>query len=127
MMAAAAPDFTTLVERRWAPMLQDPEDSGCLWETFLGDDIDSRCHPWSGAPAALVWDLLLGVSNPPEHPEVFLVRPAVDQLERAAGRVHSAAGWVDVSWEHVDGRPVVKAEASEGCEVEVYVRSSRDA
>ncbi len=36
------------VERLWQPMIDAGATS--LWESFNGDELDSRCHPWSGAP-----------------------------------------------------------------------------
>lgn len=36
------------MQRLWQPMIDAGATS--LWESFNGDDLDSRCHPWSGAP-----------------------------------------------------------------------------
>lgn len=37
-----------LIKREWKPMVDDGATT--TWEGFLGDALDSRCHPWSTAP-----------------------------------------------------------------------------
>ncbi len=46
------------VKRLWQPMLDAGATS--MWETFAGDDLDSRCHPWSGTPIDAVLHGVLG-------------------------------------------------------------------
>jgi len=38
----------TLIAREWGPMIE--AGATTTWETFLGDEKDSLCHPWSTAP-----------------------------------------------------------------------------
>jgi hypothetical protein len=37
-----------LIKRDWGAMLD--RGASTTWETFLGDERDSLCHPWSTAP-----------------------------------------------------------------------------
>ena len=37
-----------LIAREWGPMIK--AGATTTWETFLGDEKDSLCHPWSTAP-----------------------------------------------------------------------------
>lgn len=43
-----------LIKREWKPML----DAGATttWEGFLGDELDTLCHPWSTAPLLFMLD-----------------------------------------------------------------------
>jgi alpha-L-rhamnosidase len=41
-------DAIALIKREWRPMLE--RDATTTWEGFLGDELDSLCHPWSTAP-----------------------------------------------------------------------------
>jgi len=47
------------VRKLWRPMLEQGATS--LWETFAGDELDSRCHPWSAAPVDVVVHGLFGL------------------------------------------------------------------
>ena len=38
----------SLIQREWKPMID--HGATTTWEGFLGDHLDSRCHPWSTAP-----------------------------------------------------------------------------
>ncbi|HEV7302473.1 MAG TPA: hypothetical protein VGN72_24250 [Tepidisphaeraceae bacterium] len=57
--------------KRYRPMLDAGATS--LWESFAGDALDSRCHPWSAAPI----DVALGSFAARETPE-----PLKDVLAR---------------------------------------------
>ena len=41
-----------LVEREWGKMLAGGATT--TWETFLGNEKDSLCHPWGISPALLL-------------------------------------------------------------------------
>lgn len=47
------------VRELWRPMLD--QGASALWETFAGDELDSRCHPWSAAPIDVVFHGLFGL------------------------------------------------------------------
>jgi alpha-L-rhamnosidase len=47
-MAGLEQEARALVVREWGPMLD--RDATTTWEGFLGDELDSLCHPWSTAP-----------------------------------------------------------------------------
>jgi len=52
-----------VIRERWGRMTQ--ADASCTWETFAGDELDSRCHPWSAAPLAyLLRHRLVTLSSP---------------------------------------------------------------
>lgn len=64
------------MEERWGPMLA--EGATAMWETFAGDALDSRCHPWSGAPIDAVLSGVLGlsiVSRSPGEPPRWTLQP----------------------------------------------------
>ena len=44
-----------LIARDWGVMLD--RDATTTWETFLGDERDSLCHPWSTAPFMFLLEL----------------------------------------------------------------------
>ncbi len=47
-LAGMESEARALIKREWAPMLAGGATTA--WEGFLGDEKDSRCHPWSTAP-----------------------------------------------------------------------------
>lgn len=44
------------VKREWGPMIESGATT--CWETFLGNEKDSLCHPWGTTPLLLVHDAL---------------------------------------------------------------------
>lgn len=81
----------------WGPML----DGGAtaLWETFLGDDLDSWCHPWSAAPVEFLLEHVLGLPRVAQAGTSATLRPRPDLLPRARGQAWTAAGWFAIDWQ----------------------------
>src|SRR5690606_9649704 len=76
--------------RLWGGMLAGGATT--LWETFLGDDLDTWCHPWSGAPIEY---LLTGVLGLPGHgfdPDNVVLRPRTTLLKHAKGSIFTRLG-----------------------------------
>jgi hypothetical protein len=85
------------VRRLWTPML----DGGAttLWETFAGDQWDSYCHPWSGAPLDFLMRYVGGIGSLPEGRRHITLRPRPDLLRAVRTRVQTILGPVTVEWE----------------------------
>ncbi len=69
------------------------------WETFLGDELDSLCHPWSSAPNQVLQSDLLGVL--PAEPGFTRVqlRPRPDLVAQVRGTVQTVRGEISVGWQ----------------------------
>ncbi len=91
------------VRSLWGPMLAGGATT--LWETFAGDEHDSACHPWSGAPLQF---LLSGIAGLPDGAGLhdaasqreapIVLRPRPDLLDRVDARVVTAAGPIEIAW-----------------------------
>lgn len=86
-----------LVVERWKPML----DAGATtwWETFLGDELDSYCHPWSSAPLWLSLRLVLGIEPTSPGWKTATVNPLHHLIASGRGSVCTPHGEITVSWE----------------------------
>lgn len=83
--------------RLWRPMLD--RGATTLWETFAGDDHDTACHPWSGAPVEFLLTAIAGLpaaALPGEHVGLY---PRYDLLDRVDARLLTAAGPIDIAWD----------------------------
>jgi hypothetical protein len=101
----------------WGRMI----DSGAtlLWETFAGDDLDSWCHPWSGAPIEFLLTHLAGLPwrRPAGGP--LQLRPRYDLLARCSASMISGAGELAIRWERRDGQVELHATLPRGVEAEL--------
>jgi hypothetical protein len=88
--------------RLWGPMLE--AGATTLWETFLGDHLDSYCHPWSGAPLEFLMRYLAGIGPLPVGSERVTLCPQVELLERAQASVATSRGLVRIAWETNGGQ-----------------------
>ena len=80
----------------WGRML----DGGAttLWETFLGDDLDTWCHPWSGAPIEFLLTHVLGLPGHDFDENDIVLRPRTDLLPQARGSIWTRLGWFTIEW-----------------------------
>ncbi len=86
------------LEQRWGVMLD--EATTAVWETFAGDELDSRCHPWSCAPLPFLLSHVLGLPGVLNTNNTML-RPRYDLLARASGAVRTPQGEVTLQWRTV--------------------------
>ena len=86
----------------WGPML----DGGAttLWESFLGDDLDTWCHPWSGAPLEFLLTQVLGLPGHGFRDQNIVLRPRTDLLSQASGSIYTRLGWFSIEWNKDDVR-----------------------
>ncbi|MCF7838702.1 MAG: alpha-L-rhamnosidase N-terminal domain-containing protein [Candidatus Marinimicrobia bacterium] len=84
------------IRRLWSPML----DAGAttLWETFRGDDLDSYCHPWSGAPVDFLPRHVAGIGSLPATADSITLTPALSLFERVSAAVVTPRGPVSLAW-----------------------------
>jgi len=92
------------VRTLWGEML----DAGATswWESFVGDEKDSLCHPWSSVPTHVLTSEVLGVQ--PSAPGFASVRvtPRPDLVADASGVVATPRGDVRVAWRRKSARRV---------------------
>lgn len=74
-----------------------------LWETFAGDGLDSRCHPWSAAPLEFLLCEILGLGAFLERGGPLIYRPRIDLLRAAGGTIATGRGPVSIEWSTADG------------------------
>ncbi|MCX6971782.1 MAG: hypothetical protein NTV93_16735 [Verrucomicrobia bacterium] len=91
-----------------------------LPENFYGADhsAGSRCHSWAGAGAIYAARYVLGVRWA-EHgnPHRLVFDPIVDGIDSASGRIAHRDGWIEVSWERIDGEIHSRIHAPAGVEI----------
>lgn len=80
----------------WGRMLDGGADT--LWETFLGDDKDTWCHPWSGAPVEFCLTGILGLPGHDCRPGSVELRPRFDLLAEASGTIVTPLGTMTIGW-----------------------------
>ncbi len=81
----------------WQKML----DGGAtlLWETFLGDGLDSWCHPWSGAPIEFYLTGIAGLPGLDFDPASVVLKPRTDLLKTCRASIQTRAGAFSIQWE----------------------------
>ena len=115
-LSRRALDFTL---RMWGRMLED--GSTTLWETFAGDHLDTRCHPWSGAPIDFCLRRLAGLGPLPVGARSIELKPELSLLDRISARTESPLGSVEISWQR-EGREVhLSGHLPEGVEGELQL------
>ena len=90
--------------RRRFSVMDDPAVT-TLWETWAGDDHDSRCHPWS---SSVVQFLLCGIAGLPSglsQRKDYVITPRPDLLDRVEAATHVRAGRFAIQW-HREGASV---------------------
>jgi hypothetical protein len=107
----------------WTRMLDGGADT--LWETFLGDDLDTWCHPWSGAPIEFCLTGVLGLPALHTSRERIELRPRYDLLERAGGRMHTQFGPLSLSWEQHPGGAQLTGTLPSGASATVFAPDGR--
>lgn len=86
------------------------------WETFLGDELDSLCHPWSSAPCHVLQKHFLGVQCAGPGFTQARIAPRMDLLPEMAGSVCTVRGEIEVRWSRSgEGRVELFVRVPEGC------------
>ncbi len=80
----------------WGAMVDG--GASTLWETFLGDDLDSWCHPWAAAPLEFLWTAVLGLPALDFDERAIVLRPRFDLLAQASGSQATRCGLFSISW-----------------------------
>jgi hypothetical protein len=91
-----------------------------LPECFFGagNAVGSRCHSWSGAAAIYAARHVLGIRPAaPGNLRELVFDPSVDRITRASGRICHPDGWIEISWQSIDGKIHPCIKAPEGVEV----------
>jgi hypothetical protein len=98
-----------------------------LPENFYGADhsMGSRCHSWAGAGAIYAARYVLGIRRAAHgNPCRLVFDPIVDGINKASGRIAHPCGWIEVSWERIDGKIHSRIHAPAG--VEILTPSDRE-
>jgi len=107
------------IRRLWGPML----DAGAttLWETFVGDEDDTWCHPWAGAPLEFLMTEILGLDPISLRSGRGVLQPRTDLLGSASGSIVLPAGPVSIQWKP-DGKGGVElsGELPEGLAADLH-------
>lgn len=90
------------------------------WETFLGDELDSLCHPWSTAPSYVLQRYLLGVAPAEPGFARAQLRPRPDLAVRAGGTVCTVRGEIAIGWEAQGAGALVTARLPERVAAELH-------
>lgn len=107
---------------RWGKMLDG--GASTLWETFLGDDLDSWCHPWAAAPVDFLSAGILGLPLISDGMEIVL-RPRFDLLSSASGSAFTNQGWISISWSRVGNAFEIRGTLPNGVEAAVLSPTGR--
>lgn len=92
-----------------------------LWETFAGDDRDSYCHPWSGAPLDFMLRHVAGIGSFSENCRVVELRPRWDLLKRVSAGVMTSRGEIRISWERIKPKVEIKGKTPAGVAALIYL------
>jgi len=84
----------TSIRELWGKMLD--RGATTLWETFVGDELDTWCHPWSGAPLEFLTVHILGIAE--DDRGNLMLRPRYDLLREARGSAFTRIGKVEIEW-----------------------------
>jgi hypothetical protein len=80
----------------WGRMVES--GATALWETFLGDDLDTWCRPWAGAPLEFLLTGILGLPGINVHGSPIILRPRYDLLAKAEGSIFMRHGLFSIGW-----------------------------
>ncbi len=97
---------------KWGEMIDG--GASTLWETFLGDDLDTWCHPWAGAPIDFVLNGLLGLPSAAFDDKNVTLRPRYDLLADAEGSIHTRHGRFEIAWKREGDRAVLRGAVPAG-------------
>lgn len=103
----------------WKPML----DAGAttLWETFAGDYLDTWSHPWAGAPLEFYLTQVLGLPGIDQQGDAVTLRPRVDLMAEASGRIFTRRGAVSIAWHRKGKQAVLTGTLPKGMRARVAV------
>jgi hypothetical protein len=102
-----------LIRKLWRPMVDS--DATTLWETFSGDGLDSRCHPWSAAPLEFLLCEILGLGSLLNPSNEAVCIPRIDLLDRAKGTLMTSRGPASIQWEtETDGSTKICGKIPDG-------------
>ena len=106
---------------RWDIML----DNHCT--TWCEDPVYQRseCHAWASVPAYEMSAMVLGVFPTENGFNKVRIKPHTLDLSYAKGRVPTSFGYIDVSWEIVDGAFNLTVKASQKADMEIVLPSGK--
>lgn len=103
---------TQSIERVWGPMLD--RGATTLFETTLGDEKDTACHPWSGPPVQFLLEHLAGLPSYAHRRDTITLRPRYDLLSQCRASVMTAAGRIAIQWERESEQVHLQGELPDG-------------
>jgi alpha-L-rhamnosidase len=107
----------------WGAMLDG--GASTLWETFLGDDLDTWCHPWAAAPSEFLLTNILGLPGINFDEHSILLRPRYDLLPEARGSIFTRCGLFQIQWKRVGNSVKISGVVPNGLEARVMDISGR--
>ena len=95
-LAGMHPEMLEVIRKYWGAMVE--AGATTWWETFLGDERDSLCHPYSSVPNYVFGAEILGVK--PASPGFANTRvcPRCDLIPQAEGVIPLPGGEVEIGW-----------------------------
>lgn len=84
------------IERVWGPMLD--RGATTLFETTLGDDKDTACHPWSGPPVQFLLEHIAGLPAFAHPGDTIKLRPRCDLLPDCRAKIVTISGAITIQW-----------------------------
>jgi len=106
------------IRELWGAMVEDGATT--WWETFLGDELDSLCHPWSSAPNHVLQKHLLGVRPAEPGFATAILRPRPDLVCSARGTVCTVRGEIAIGWEGDGAEATVQVNLPQGISGRLY-------
>jgi len=110
-----------LIRREWGWMLDNPPETGTMWEDIgpgggaPRDPNPSYDHGWSSGAAPALTSYVLGVRPTSPGFATFVVDPHPGStITSASGVVPTPQGDLSVSWQLVSGKPLVTVKAPPG-------------
>lgn len=85
------------IERVWGPMMD--RGATTLFETTLGDEKDTACHPWSGPPVQFLLEHIAGLPSFAQPGDTIELKPRYDLLPDCHAKIITAAGPVSIQWQ----------------------------
>ncbi len=95
-LAGMHPEMLEVIRKYWGAMVK--AGATTWWETFLGDELDSLCHPYSSVPNYVFQAEILGVK--PASPGFANTRvcPRCDLIPQVEGVVPLPMGEIEIRW-----------------------------
>jgi hypothetical protein len=111
------------VTRLYGAMLD--QGASLAWETFAGDRLDSRCHPWSCAPLDFLLRHMAGIGDLPAGKRQLELRPRTDLLDSLDATACTAQGPVRIAWKTMNGKPAITAQGPDGITLDIRLPDGR--